>query len=98
MPFEKAALPGSYLLDLAGVPDRQFTVVDPSGGRRVDLDYTQAPYLTLWSDGSAFICVEPCWGLPDHAEQRPFEDKLGLQTLPPGETMAREFVIRTETR
>jgi hypothetical protein len=30
---------------------------------------------SLWSDGGPFLCVEPCWGLTDHHEQRAFEDK-----------------------
>jgi galactose mutarotase-like enzyme len=38
----------------------------------------------LWSDGNPFICIEPCWGLPDHHEQRPFEQKLGIQVIPAG--------------
>ncbi len=94
MPFDKAALPGSYLLELAGVPERRFTLIDPAANRRVEVDCPQAPYLTLWSDGSAFICIEPCWGLPDHSAQRPFEDKLGIQVIAPGETFARDFTIR----
>lgn len=94
MPFDKAALPGSYLLDLASVPERRFTLVDPAGNRRVEVDCPLAPYLTLWSDGGAFICVEPCWGLPDHAEQRPFEEKQGIQTIAPGESFARDFALR----
>lgn len=94
MPFDKAALPGSYLLELASVPERKFTLLDAAGGRRVEVDCPLAPYLTLWSDGGAFICIEPCWGLPDDAEQRPFEEKLGLQVLAPGETIARDFTIR----
>jgi galactose mutarotase-like enzyme len=47
----------------------------------------QCPYLTLWSDGNAFVCIEPCWGLPDHQEQRPFENKLGIQIVPPRGTL-----------
>jgi galactose mutarotase-like enzyme len=94
MPFPKEELPGSYLLDLAGVPERVFTLEDPAGGRRVELDCPQAPYLTLWSDGHAFVCVEPCWGVPDHDEQRAFQDKLGLETIAPGGTLERDFSIR----
>ena len=53
----------------------------PAGGRRTELDGSQAPYVTLWSDGHDFICVEPCWGLPDAHEQVPFEQKAGIQTI-----------------
>ncbi len=97
MPFAKADLPGSFLLDLAGVPDRVFTLRDLAGGRQVTLDCPEAPFLTLWSDGGPFVCLEPCWGMPDHHEQRPFEDKLGIQTVPPGGgTLERGFTLGAE--
>jgi galactose mutarotase-like enzyme len=94
MPFAKADLPGSFLLDLAGVPEHVFTLIDAAGGRRVELDCPEAPYLTLWSDGHDFICIEPCWGLPDMAEQTPFEEKPGIQEIAPGGTLDRSFAIR----
>ena len=96
MPFEKSELPGSFLLELAAVPDPLFAVEDPGGGRRTELDYREAPYVTLWSDGQDFICVEPCWGLPDHHEQRPFEQKEGIQEIPVGGKLKRSFSIRPE--
>lgn len=97
MPFAKADLPGSFLLDLAGVPERVFTLRDPAGGRQVTLDCPEAPFLTLWSDGGPFVCLEPCWGMPDHHEQRPFEDKLGIEMVPPrGGTLERGFTVRAE--
>ena len=84
MPFSKTELPGSILLELVDVPRPQFSYVDPPSGRWVTLDLTGVPYMTLWSDGGPFLCVEPCWGLPDHHEQRAFEQKEGIQTIPPG--------------
>jgi galactose mutarotase-like enzyme len=94
MPFAKADLPGSFILDLAGVPERVFTLVDAAGGRRVELDCPQAPYLTLWSDGHDFVCIEPCWGLPDLAKQTAFEDKPGMQEIAAGGILERDFVLR----
>ena len=82
MPFERAKLPGSYILEFVDVPDRTLTFSDPPSGRSVALDLTSVPYLTLWSDGGPFLCVEPCWGLTDHHEQRAFEDKEGIQKIP----------------
>jgi galactose mutarotase-like enzyme len=84
MPFSKADLPGSIILELIDVPRRQFSYVDPPSGRWVIVDLTSVPYLTLWSDGGPFLCIEPCWGLTDHHEQRAFEDKEGIQTILPG--------------
>src|SRR5438477_2410553 len=49
MPFERAKLPGSYILEFVNVPDRRFTFSDPPSGRNVDLDLTSVLYLTRWS-------------------------------------------------
>jgi galactose mutarotase-like enzyme len=81
MPFEKEHLPGSYLLDLAGVPDRRFVLEAPELGHRVECDYSESPFLTLWSNGDPFLCVEPCWGLPDSNPPVPFEQKKGIQRI-----------------
>ncbi len=96
MPFNKSDLPGSFILELADVPEPVFIVEDPAGHRRTRLDYHEAPYVTLWSDGHDFVCVEPCWGLPDHEQQRPFEQKEGIQEIAPGKKLTRSFSIRPE--
>lgn len=96
MPFPKAELPGSFLLELLAVPEPVFAVEDAASGRRVSLDYHEAPYVTLWSNGDAFVCVEPCWGLPDAHEQRPFEQKLGIQEIEKGGTLSRSFFMAPE--
>lgn len=94
MPFAKSELPDSFLLEPLGMDDEKtFTLVDPVGGRRVELDCPEAPYLTLWSDGHDFLCIEPCWGLPDAARQVPFEQKLGIQEIEPGGMLERSFTI-----
>ena len=93
MPFAKDDLPGSFILDLAGVPERKFTLLDEAGGRRLEVRCQQAPYLTLWCDGHDFVCIEPCWGLPDAMEQTAFEDKPGIMEVPVGGTLEREFSI-----
>jgi galactose mutarotase-like enzyme len=82
MPFPRTELPGSVILELVDVPRPQFSYVDPPSGRWVTLDLTGVPYLTLWSDGGPFLCVESCWGLTDAHEQRPFEQKQGIQIIP----------------
>jgi galactose mutarotase-like enzyme len=91
MPFERAKLPGSYILEFIDVPDRSFTFSDPPSVRTVTLDLTGVPYLTLWSDGGPFLCVEPCWGLTDHHAQRAFEAKEGIQRIAPGSEMVASF-------
>ena len=93
MPFAKKDLPGSYLLDLAKVPDRTFTLESPALGHRIVCDYSEAPYLTLWSNGDPFLCVEPCWGLPDSNPPVPFERKKGIQTIAPRGTLEASLRI-----
>jgi galactose mutarotase-like enzyme len=82
MPFPKTELPGSVILELVDVPRPQFSYVDPPSGRWVTLDLTGVPYMTLWSDGGPFLCIESCWGLTDAHQQRAFEQKQGIQVIP----------------
>jgi galactose mutarotase-like enzyme len=91
MPFSKNELSGSIILELTDVQRREFSYVDPPSGRWVTLDFTGVPYLTLWSDGGPFLCIEPCWGLTDHQQQRPFEEKEGIQTVSPGGELRVSF-------
>ena len=96
MPFSKTELPGSIILQLLDVPRRQFSYVDPPSGRWVIVDLTDLPYLTLWSDGGPFLCIEPCWGLTDHHQQRAFENKEGIQTIAPGAVLRASFSMAPE--
>ena len=91
MPFSKNEMPGSIILELVDVPRPQFSYVDPPSGRWVILDLSGVPYLTLWSDGGSFLCVEPCWGLTDHRQQRAFEHKQGIQTISPRGELRASF-------
>ena len=93
MPFDRAALLGSYILELVDVPDRTFVYRDPPSGRRATLDCFEVPYVTLWSDGGPFLCIEPCWGLTDRHEQRAFEDKDGIQQIAPGGELTTGFTV-----
>jgi galactose mutarotase-like enzyme len=96
MPFSKNELPGSIILELVDVRRRNFSYVDPPSGRWVTLDLTGVPYMTLWSDGGPFLCIEPCWGLTDHEKQRAFEDKQGIQTISPGGELRASFSMASQ--
>ena len=91
MPFSKDELPGSIILELVNVPRRQFSFVDPESGRWVIMNLAGVPYITLWSDRAPFLCIEPCWGLTDDQDQRPFEKKRGIQIIPPGGELRASF-------
>ncbi|MGI8890570.1 MAG: hypothetical protein ACR2G0_07280 [Chthoniobacterales bacterium] len=96
MPFDRTGLRGSYILELLDVPDRHFIYRDPPQGRKVTLDLSGVPYLTIWSDGGPFVCLEPCWGLTDRHEQRLFEEKDGIQKIAAGGELLARFAIRPE--
>ncbi|MBA2586383.1 MAG: hypothetical protein H0U99_07855 [Chthoniobacterales bacterium] len=93
MPFDRAKLSGSYILEMLQVASRVFEYSDPPSGRSVSIDTGSAPYLTLWSDGGPFFCVEPCWGLTDHSDQRPFEQKEGIQRIAAGQVLEASFTM-----
>ena len=94
MPFPKKELPGSFILEFVDVPKREFVYVDSASGRSVIVDLTGVPYLTLWSDGGPFLCIEPCWGLTDHHQQRAFEDKEGIQEIAVGGELRAAFAMQ----
>lgn len=80
--FPPEKLPSSFIFGLEKVPQRRLVFRDRKEGRKMICNFQDVPYLTVWSDGNPFVCVEPCWGLPDHHEQRPFEQKAGIQIVP----------------
>jgi galactose mutarotase-like enzyme len=90
-PFE---LPGTFLLEPVDVDQNVVVLRDYGAAKQVEVDLSEAPYFAIWSDLNPFICIEPCWGLPDHQEQRPFEKKLGIQVIEPGRTLKRRFSMR----
>jgi galactose mutarotase-like enzyme len=94
MPIKPFELPGSFLLEAIEVDSYNVRLQDYARHRQVELDLSEAPYFTIWSDLNPFVCIEPCWGLPDHQVQRPFEKKLGIQAIPPKDTLTRRFSMR----
>ena len=92
-PYPKSELPGSFILGIEGVESRIFRVEDPLRGAAISLDFSEVPYVTFWSDADNFLCIEPCWVLPDSNPPVPFEKKAGIQVIPPGGTLKRGFSI-----
>jgi galactose mutarotase-like enzyme len=90
-PFE---LPDSFLIEPLDTDESVINLQDLKENREVQVDISEAPFFTLWSDLNPFICIEPCWGLPDHHQQEPFEKKLGIQEIPPSGTLKRECSFR----
>ena len=93
-PYPKAGLPGSFILGIEELENKTFRLEDPRRGTAVTLDFSDVPYVTFWSDSDNFICIEPCWGLPDSNPPAAFEKKAGIQVVPPGGTLKRGFSIQ----
>jgi galactose mutarotase-like enzyme len=93
MPFDKPKLGDSYLVGLQAISRRTFVLEDPKFRRRIVFDFSEVPFLTLWTEGENYICIEPCWGLPDSNPPRPFEQKVGIQTIPSRSSLRRAFTI-----
>lgn len=93
-PYPKSDLPGSFLLGIEGVESRIIRMEDPARGTAISLDFSEVPCVTFWSDAENFLCIEPCWGLPDSSPPVPFEKKAGIQVIPPGRTLKRGFSIK----
>jgi galactose mutarotase-like enzyme len=94
LPIKPFELPGSFLMEAVDVEGEIARLQDYQRQRQVEIDLSEAPYFTIWSDLGPFVCIEPCWGLPDHQQQRPFEQKLGIQTIPAGQTLTKRFSMR----
>jgi galactose mutarotase-like enzyme len=93
-PYPKSDLPGSFIIGMEGIKDRTFRIEDPQRGTAVALDFSEVPYVTFWSDSDNFLCIEPCWGLPDSNPPVAFENKAGIQVIPPGGSLNRGFSIQ----
>lgn len=93
MPFDRGKLEDSYLFSVERVLHRQFLLRDEPAGREVALDFAEVPYFTLWSSSDQFLCVEPCWGLPDSLPQKPFAKKDGIHTIAAGGTLSAKCSI-----
>jgi galactose mutarotase-like enzyme len=90
-PFE---LPDSFLIQPIEVDEYVVKLQDLKERREVQIDLSEAPFFTIWSDLNPFICIEPCWGLPDHKEQEPFEKKLGIQVIQTQGILTRQCSFR----
>jgi galactose mutarotase-like enzyme len=94
LPIKPFELPSSFLLEAVDVDSEIAKLQDYARQRQVEIDLSEAPYFTIWSDLEPFVCIEPCWGLPDHQQQRSFEHKLGIQVIPVGKTLTKRFSMR----
>jgi galactose mutarotase-like enzyme len=94
MSFKPFELPGSFLIEPLDWEESVVRLHDYGSNHEIELDLAEPPFFTIWSDLHPFICIEPCWGLPDHQQQEPFEQKTGIQVVPPQATLTRSCNFR----
>jgi galactose mutarotase-like enzyme len=94
MSFKPFELPGSFLIEPLDWDESIVRLHDYGSNHEIEIDLAEAPFFTIWSDLHPFICVEPCWGLPDHHQQEAFEKKIGIQVVPPQATLSRSCSFR----
>ncbi|MFH1760985.1 MAG: hypothetical protein ABIA63_07775 [bacterium] len=91
-PWTEKDLALTIMLHVEKPENRNVILFDPNAGINIRMDFPDYPYLGFWSDENGpFICIEPGQGLDDHEEKEPFEDKVGMVFLQPGET--REYKV-----
>jgi len=80
--------------------DKRLKLVNPSLHSAVTLNFSDFPYLTLWStpDAETLLCMMPWYALPDHEDtSHIFEQKGGNVCLPPQETFMATQLFTFET-
>jgi galactose mutarotase-like enzyme len=95
--FTEENLDRTYMLDFSATPPdaRVAEWFDADGRCGVRLRFPDYPHLGLWSEaGAPYICIEPWQGMDDAVVQEPFDKKLGIVILPPGEM--RDFKASIE--
>jgi len=76
---------------------RRVTLEDPHARVAIHVDFPDLPHLGLWSEpGDEFICIEPWQGMDDHEEQEPFDQKVGMVAIAPGDKKASKVTVTPE--
>jgi len=74
--------------------NRRCRLFNPKLKRGVEVVFTDLPHLGLWANADQeYLCIEPWQGMDDHAEQEPFDKKVGMLKLEPGEVVVRAASI-----
>ncbi|WP_179395467.1 aldose 1-epimerase family protein [Lacticaseibacillus absianus] len=74
-----------------------FAIRSDKTTRGVELTVDDAPFMGVWSPyptTGEFVCIEPWWGIADTVDASGrLEDKLGINTLAPGEVFDHHYTI-----
>ena len=88
-------LEATIMLEIDEPDNRVCRLYDPAARLEIEVDFKEMPHLGFWSEpGYNFICIEPWQGMDDHEQQEPFDKKVGVVKLVPGETEQRSITVR----
>ena len=88
-------LEATIMLEIDDPNNRICTLYDPAAEFKIEVDFKDFPHLGLWSEpGYKFICIEPWQGMDDHEEQEPFDKKVGIVKLSPGNIDKRSIIVK----
>lgn len=97
LPLSHELIDRLLTITLLDVPDRTITLVGPSSGHGVTLDFAGFDYLGIWTAAldAPFVAIEPWRGCATALDESDaFEDKRGITILHPDETGRYSFDIR----
>ncbi len=76
---------------LTSLESDYISIVEKRTGNYVKVGIKNFPYVVLWSAPGAvkFVCIEPCYGLPDSQDtDGEFTKKLGIQRINPNKSFS----------
>ncbi|MFC2075673.1 hypothetical protein ACFLT7_01195 [candidate division KSB1 bacterium] len=93
--WTEEGLERTVMLEFPEVDGRRVTLSDSVAGIDLEMDFADFPQLGFWSEpGWDFICIEPWQGMDDHEDQEPFDQKVGMVRLPPGEEVKKAARVK----
>lgn len=86
---------GVIILETAG--STRVTLQSDKSERKITIDYTDMPYLGLWTtypDEGEFVCIEPWCGIADAYDSNgKLAEKMGINSLDPETSFTRQYQI-----
>ncbi len=82
------------MFEIADVNNRKCTLYNPKLKYGINIDFADFPYLGIWAKRNQdYICIEPWQGMDDHDQQEPFDTKIGIYKLMPGEIVEKQVTL-----
>jgi galactose mutarotase-like enzyme len=94
IPFTDRELFCTLMYEIPIPANRRCRLYNPVLRRGVEVRFRDLPHVGLWAnEGQDYLCIEPWQGMDDHEVQEPFDKKIGMLILKPGERIDRTAAI-----